>query len=238
MSRRVLVLWDIDRTLLYVGDVDQQIYRDIFEELAGRPATVLPERGTGVTTPVVLQHFFASNGVPSEDIARYSDNALALLPQRLAERRGDLTKDGMIMPGAVKALEAVRACNGTVQSVVSGNLRSSAIIKLAAFELERYLEVDIGGFACDDDYRPNLVAIAQSRAARRYESAFTRTNTVIIGDSCEDVRTARLGGSSVIGITSGTTTRQQLADAGADIILDDLTDSDSLLSAIGALAAG
>ena len=232
------MLWDIDRTLLYVGDVDQQIYRDIFAELVGRPAAVLPERGTGITTPVVMQHFFDDNGIPREDIPCYSRNALALLPQRLAERRGDLAKDGMIMPGAVKALEAVRAYNGTVQSVVSGNLRSSALIKLAAFKLERYLDVDIGGFACDDDYRPNLVAIAQSRAAQRYDSVFTRTNTVIIGDSCEDVRTARLGGSSVIGVTSGTTTRQHLADAGADIILEDLTDSDSLLSAIGVLAAG
>lgn len=37
-TQQVLVLWDIDRTLLYVGDIDRQVYRETFAEVVGRPA--------------------------------------------------------------------------------------------------------------------------------------------------------------------------------------------------------
>ncbi|MFD3774874.1 hypothetical protein [Streptomyces sp. NPDC058612] len=47
-----LVLWDIDRTLLYVGDIDRQVYRKTFAEVVSRPADRLPARGTGVTMPL------------------------------------------------------------------------------------------------------------------------------------------------------------------------------------------
>ncbi|MGW4442021.1 hypothetical protein [Streptomyces sp. NPDC004682] len=41
----ILVRWDIDRTLLYTGDTDRQVYRELFEEVVGRPAEHLLARG-------------------------------------------------------------------------------------------------------------------------------------------------------------------------------------------------
>lgn len=237
MTARALVLWDIDRTLLYVGDVDRQVYREIFQELAGRAAVTLPERGTGVPTPVVVHNLLTSNNVPDRDVAVLAAKALTLLPVRLAEHRDDLNRDGKIMPGAVEALKAVRARTDLVQTVVTGNLKPNAIIKLTAFGLNGYIEVDIGGYASDDGYRPNLVAIAQKRACQRYGIGFTRHNTVIIGDSVEDANTGRIGGCSVIGIVSGTTARWQLQDAGADIVFDDLTDTAAVMEAVTTLTS-
>lgn len=42
--RRILVLWDIDHTLLYAGDIDQQVYREVFGDLVGGVPRKLPER--------------------------------------------------------------------------------------------------------------------------------------------------------------------------------------------------
>ncbi|MGI5259324.1 HAD hydrolase-like protein [Streptomyces angustmyceticus] len=39
----------------------------------------------------------------------------------------------------------------------------------------------------------------------KHDTACTRSNTVIIGDSLEDVRTGLVGGASVLGVTSGKT---------------------------------
>ena len=102
MTRQVLVLWDIDRTLVYAGDIDQRVYREVFADLVGRVPRNLPVRGTGVTTPVVVRRLFAENGVADGRIEGLTCcRALAAtLPSRLRDR----SRGGKVMPGAVAAL--------------------------------------------------------------------------------------------------------------------------------------
>ncbi|WP_435193187.1 HAD family hydrolase [Streptomyces sp. NRRL F-5630] len=226
----ILVLWDIDRTLLYAGDTDRLVYREVFRTVVGRPATKLPAKGTGVTMPVAVRELLAANGVPKVD--RVAPLVVARLPAALRRHRAELLRDGHLMPGAVEALAAVRADADLVPSIVTGNLRESAEIKLAAFGLTDYLEIPLGGYASDDPHRPALVRIAQDRAERAHGHPFTRANTVIIGDSFQDVRTGREGGARVIGVASGTTAAEDLAEAGADHVIDDLTDPRRVLELI------
>jgi phosphoglycolate phosphatase-like HAD superfamily hydrolase len=119
--------------------------------------------------------------------------------------------------------------------VLTGNPRRNAEIKLRAFSLNGFLDTEVGAFASDDAHRPALVAVAQQRAASKYGARFTRDNTVIIGDSLEDVRTGLHGGAKVIGVASGTVSGRQLADAGAAAVLGNLADSPLLLGAIADL---
>lgn len=230
---QILVLWDIDRTLLYVGDIDRQVYRETFAEIVGRPAERLPARGTGVTMPLAIRSLLLDNGVPEEDVPGLVPRMVELLPQRLASHADDLREQGVLLPGAVAALKAVHAQPGCVPTVVTGNLKPNALLKLEAFHLDEFLDTEIGGYSSDNDHRPDLVAVAQERAQAKYgTTAFTRTNTVIIGDSLEDVRTGLEGGAPVIGVASGKTTADELAAAGADLVLDNLEDVPRLLDAI------
>ncbi|MEU6441489.1 haloacid dehalogenase-like hydrolase [Streptomyces sp. NPDC047046] len=228
----ILVLWDIDRTLLYVGDTDRLVYREVFRAVVGRPATKLPAKGTGVTMPVAVRELLAANDV--QEVDRLAPLIVARLPAELHRHRIELLRDGHLMPGAVEALAAVRADADLVPSIVTGNLRESAEIKLAAFGLTDYVDVPLGGYASDDPHRPALVRIAQARAERAHGRPFTRANTVIIGDSLQDVRAGREGDARVIGVASGTTAAEALADAGADEVLSDLTDPVRLLELIHA----
>lgn len=230
---QILVLWDIDRTLLYVGDIDRQVYRETFAEIVGRPAERLPARGTGVTMPLAIRSLLLDNGVPEEDVPGLVPRMVELLPQRLASHTDDLREQGVLLPGAVAALKAVHAQPGCVPTVVTGNLKPNALLKLEAFHLDEFVDTEIGGYSSDNDHRPALVAVAQERAQAKYgTTAFTRTNTVIIGDSLEDVRTGLEGGAPVIGVASGKTTADELAAAGADLVLDNLEDVPRLLDAI------
>ncbi|MET7713777.1 haloacid dehalogenase-like hydrolase [Streptomyces sp. NPDC005407] len=228
----ILVLWDIDRTLLYVGNIDRQVYRETFAELVGRPAERLPARGTGVTMPLAIRSLLLDNGVPEEAVPELLPRMVELLPKRLAAHTEDLRRDGVLMPGAIAGLQAVHSHEGWMPTAVTGNLKPNALLKLAALGLDGYLDTEIGGYASDNDHRPALVGIAQKRAQATYGTTFTRANTVIIGDSLEDVRTGRECGASVIGVTSGKATREELADAGADIVLDSLEDISQLRAAI------
>ncbi len=230
-----LVLWDIDRTLLYVGEIDRRVYRDAFARVVGRPAERLPARGTGVTMPLAVRQLLRANGVPESDVETLAERLVAMLPELLADRAAEMRAEGQIMAGAVGSLQAVRRTAGLIPTVLTGNLRRNAEIKLKAFELDGYLETSIGAFASDNSHRPALVALAQQRAGLMYQTELTRANTVIIGDSLEDVRTGLQGGARVIGVASGTTSAQELATAGADAVLDDLGDADLLLANIAAL---
>lgn len=231
-AERSLVLWDIDRTLLYVGEIDRQVYREAFAEIVGRPAERLPARGTGVTMPLAIRSLLLHNGVPPSDVPQLLPRIVELLPQRLTGHEEDLREQGVVMPGALSALKAVHEQPYCVTTVVTGNLRPNALLKLEAFGLDAFLDTEIGGYSSDDEHRPALVAVAQKRAQAKLGATFTRSNTVIIGDSLEDVRTGVEGGASVIGIASGKTTARDLASAGADAVLDSLEDTERLLKEI------
>ncbi|WP_371666783.1 haloacid dehalogenase-like hydrolase [Streptomyces sp. NBC_00289] len=233
----ILVLWDIDRTLVYTGDTDRLVYRELFEEVVGRPAETLPERGTGVTMPLAAKELLRANAVEPARIEELARHIVQRMPEQLALHRHELIHTGQIMPGARAALAAVQQDSRFVPTVVTGNLRGSAEVKLKTFELDEYLDLDIGGYASEDPHRPALVRVAQEKASTRYRQAFTKHSTVIIGDSLEDVRTGREGGAHVIGVASGTTSADALRGAGASHVIPDLTDSQRLLSLIGQVSA-
>ncbi|MCX4776777.1 HAD family hydrolase [Streptomyces sp. NBC_01264] len=234
-AQQVLVLWDIDRTLLYVGDIDRQVYRETFAEVVGRPAEHLPARGTGVTMPRAIRSLLIDNGVPEGEVVGLLPRMVDLLPVHLATHAEDLRTQGVLMPGAAAALRAVHDHPSLIATAVTGNLKPNAVLKLAAFDLDGLLDTEIGGFASDDHHRPALVAIAQKRAQAKYGTVFTRSNTVIIGDSLEDVRTGLEGGAPVIGIASGKTTAAELTEAGADLVFDSLADVARVLEGIAEL---
>lgn len=235
MTGRILVLWDIDRTLMYAGDTDQLVYGELFRDLTGQVPTNLPERGTGVTTPIVVRRLFTENGIAVERIEGLTCAALGLLPSYLSRHRDRLVEVGKVMPGARAALQAVQDDPRFVSTVVTGNLKSTARIKLAAFGLDAYLNLDLGGFASDDERRPRLVGIAQQRAGTPCGTQFTRSNTVSVGDSMEDVRTAQSGGCRLLAVASGTTRASVLRDAGADAVFDDLTGTAAVVGALAEL---
>lgn len=228
----ILLLWDIDRTLIYVGDVDRTAYREAFEEVVGRPARRFPARGTGVTMPRAIRGLLLDNAVPEDDLEQLLSRMLKVVPERLAAHEDDVRRDGSLMPGARAAVTAVAAADGFVPAVVTGNLEPNARLKLRAFGLDRYIDLDAGAYASDDEHRPALVAIAQRRAEERYGARFTRTNTVIVGDSLEDVRTGVEGGARVVGVAAGRTSTAALREAGADAVLPDLTDVELLFRAV------
>ncbi|MDX2623611.1 haloacid dehalogenase-like hydrolase [Streptomyces sp. WI03-5b] len=234
----ILVLWDIDRTLLYVDETDRTVYREVYREVVGREAERLPKRGTGITTPLAVRELLLANGIANAKVAELAQRIVDRLPERLARHRESMRLSGQLLPGAAAALAAVRETEGFVPTVLTGNLQESAQIKLATFSFLGYVDISVGGFTSDDSHRPSLVNVAQRRSVSAYGRDFSRRNTVIIGDSIQDVRTGKEGGAAVIGVASGTTSAAQLSEAGVDDVLPDLTNADRLLKVIHELASG
>src|SRR5690606_14806824 len=187
-----LVLWNIDRTLVDVTIVMRDAYAEAFRQVTGRPLVKLaPARGRSDSE--VIFETLALNGVAAEDdhLPRFTE----ALAAAFAARRGRLAERGRAMPGAREALATVARLDGVVQSVLTGTIRSNAVLQLRAFGLDEHIDFEIGGYGEEVYPRATLLQVAQGRAASRYGSPVTADTTVLIGDSPRDVQAARIGGA-------------------------------------------
>jgi phosphoglycolate phosphatase len=135
-------------------------------------------------------------------------------------------------PALGEALDALATRPDVVQTVLTGNLRAVSIIKLRVYGLDRHIDVASGAYGDDDRHRPNLVRVAQARARQRHGIEFAAANTVIIGDSRQDVATAQEAGAAIMAVASGRDSLDELRAAGAMTAVPDLRDTDATIQAI------
>jgi phosphoglycolate phosphatase-like HAD superfamily hydrolase len=228
-----LVLWNIDLTLLDVVKVTRAAYAEAFAAVTGRPLVQLPQL-VGMTEPEIFFDALGRNGV---SLRADGDAERLLVPfgsefaTRLADRKDQLTTQGSLLPGAAEALRTVEALPGVVQTVLTGSSRPNAALKLRAFGLDRYLDLAIGGFAGSDPYpKGALLRATRLKAEEKYRVSFTEKQTVYVADSPRDVEAARMGGATSVAVASGRASSGELREAGAELVLPDLTDLSGLLA--------
>jgi phosphoglycolate phosphatase len=133
-----------------------------------------------------------------------------------------------LMPGARELLEALHEHDHLHLALLTGNYRDAAEIKLQHFEIWDFFEW--GAFSDDAADRNALVPIARSRA-EIYDIPVAATERVIvIGDTPHDIECARVAGAKSIAVATGGFTVEQLRDAGADEVLQDLSDTQAVLA--------
>jgi phosphoglycolate phosphatase len=225
----LLVLWDIDHTLIETAGVGSELYAAAFEAVTGR-SMEYPADPTGRTEPAIFAETLERHGIEATD-ELHAGYAVELARQY--EQHGErLRTRGRALPGAQDALMALAEQPGVVQTVLSGNLRAVAITKLSAYGLDGYLDFDAGAFGEDAAKRPELVAVAQARAGAKYGTSFGPDNTVIVGDTVADVVAAREGGAAIVGVATGRDSAEELRNSGAQAVLSDLADTSGTVAAI------
>jgi phosphoglycolate phosphatase len=225
----LLVLWDIDQTLIEVGGATRAAYAAAFQKAVGRPLDQ-PWQFNGRTELAAVAHVLDAHGVPPTP--EVTDAFIALIVEELHDRAAQIRQQGRVLPGALDALQAVAELPGVHQSVLTGNLYPLAVLKLSIFELAGFLDVRIGAFGGDDVDRVALPPHAWERAAQHLGHRFTGEDTVIIGDTVLDVVTGRRAGAGVVAVATGPATAGELAAAGADVVLPDLRDTPAVVAAI------
>ena len=224
-----LVLWDVDHTLIVTRGVGTEMYRRAFAEVTGRRMDHLAEV-TGRTELAIWADTLRLHGIePTAELERRYATVLARQYELHAD---ELSRRGRPLPGAGAALDALAGRDDLIQSVLTGNLRAVAIIKLRTFGLAEHVDFDVGGYGDDHPERPKLVAVAQRRAEGKYGVAFDRSSTVLIGDSAQDIAAGQHGGAAVVAVASGRERTEQLSRAGAQLVLPDLTDTAAVVDAV------
>jgi len=222
----------VDHTLLDAGGAGVALLRQAFTELFGCPFPATPPMA-GRTDRAIELEILTRAGLadPAAQLPAFQRLAAGLAPEF-----GELVRSGgRVLPGAAEALAAVAALadgsTGPVQSVLTGNLRAIARVKLAALGLDRFLDLQVGAYGDDHEVRADLVPLARASAAAAYRADFGGDATVLIGDTPLDVEAARLTGARSVGVASGGFTVAELAAAGADVVLPSLADTPAVLAA-------
>lgn len=227
-----LILWDVDLTLVQVGPLGRRLYAAAFRLATGR-SLEFQAGVAGRLDPDIYRDTLAGHHLDPADhpFDRFAEALAGVYELRIEEIR----RHGRALPGAADALAALEAVPGTVQTVLTGNVPAVARTKLAAFGLDRHLDLDVGAYGPDDHVRAGLVPLAQRRASARYGALFDVRSTVVIGDTAHDVAAAREGGARAIAVATGGTTAGELRAAGAEVVLPDLMDTAAL---VGLVTAG
>ena len=220
-----------------MAKVVRPAYAEAFRKITGRPLVQLPQLA-GRTEPESFFDALARNGVSLRDggdserlVAPFS----AELATALAARKNQLVAEGLLLPGAAESLAAVTQVDGVVQSVLTGSSRPNAALKLRAFRLDRYMDMSVGGYAGSDPYpKGALLELARQRAEEKYRTKFRGTATIYVADSPRDVDAAKIAGARSVAVASGRASSGELRDAGADLVLPDLTDPAALIRVITA----
>ena len=252
----LLVLWDIDFTLLNAGGASRELYQVVFRELFGRDLLEIAPMA-GRTDRAIIRDTLAMAGI--SEPSRHLDAFLAGLAAHAAEFQAVVMQRGRALPGAVAALAAVAALDSsvapagsgtpaapwasataavpgparTVQSVLTGNVRPIAEAKLAAFGLQQYLDLDVGAYGDHHEVRAELVHLARRLASKAYGPEFAGRATVLVGDTPLDVAAAVAAGARSVGVTTGGSDAAELAEAGADAVLPGLTHTAAVVAAVG-----
>jgi phosphoglycolate phosphatase-like HAD superfamily hydrolase len=228
-----LLLFDIDGTLVLTGGAGgramSRAFGDVFDVGAALGTLSLAGRTDAwIFAEIAARHAFNADAA---EIERFHDRYIHYLEEEI-QRPGP--RKGM-MPGVRQLLDALAPRRDVYLALLTGNFEAGARVKLEYFDLWRYFRCGAYGDRAPD--RNALFQQALHRVAQCGGPHVQPADVVIVGDTPHDVAVAAAGGGRSVGVATGGYSAAALRESGADIVLEDLSDLDEALAAIGLEAA-
>ena len=126
-----------------------------------------------------------------------------------------------------EVLARLDATEDVHQTLLTGNTAANAAVKVTAFGLEEWLDLEIGAYGSDHADRRELVPIALERARRRRGLDVDAAHTWVVGDTANDLACARAGGARCLLVATGRSSFDELEALEPDAVLADLSDVDA-----------
>lgn len=219
-----LVLFDIDETLIDSGRAGTRALNNSFRELFGIEDAFKNIKMAGRTDIQIMKEALSLYGL-SDGNGRVND----VINQYLSNLRKEIDNPWKkVKPGVYEILDDLIS-KSIPLGLLTGNLETGAKIKLTPFRLQEYFPA--GAFGSDDEDRDKLLPIA----VRKFSELGVNTSPercIVIGDTPSDVRCAKVHNAFCIATATGPYRKEALAEAGADLVVENLEEKDACLSFI------
>jgi phosphoglycolate phosphatase len=227
MTRKRLLLFDIDGTLIDSGGAGIQSLKDVLRHQFGvtdelRGIEVAGKTDTGIVHQILRKQKIE---VSEENTAAFLDLYVEFLARELPLRKGKL------LPGVKELLPRLQARPQNILALLTGNIRRGAQLKLEHYGIWHFFE--FGAFADDHHDRNELGAFAQMRAREKHAIDFDATEIDVIGDTPHDIACGKAIGARTIAVATGSFSRPQLAEHRPDRIVDNFADVDAIIAELG-----
>jgi phosphoglycolate phosphatase len=211
-----LLLFDIDGTILRCGRQVRVLFAEALREVFGTEGDLDRYDFSGKTDPLIVRELMTGAGVPADDVRTLLPRMRDAYLDRLEARLGPVE----VIPGVAEVIAALARRRDVALGLVTGNWRRGAGAKLRRGGLGEAFA--FGAFGDDGEDRACLPPLAIERARAAVGYRFTPADTLIIGDSVEDVRCALACDVPLLAVASGWTTPDRLREAGADRVVTQL----------------
>jgi phosphoglycolate phosphatase len=225
---RRLLLFDIDGTLLTTNGAARRAFHHALLQVYGTAGPIGELAFDGKTDPQIARELLAYAGLSHALIDRGLDRLFTCYLRRLATEFAVAEHGASALPGVPALLDALAdRGDSAVAALLTGNVEGGAALKLGAVNLAGRFA--FGAYGSDHETRSELPAIAVARAREATGRSFVGKDIVIIGDTPHDMSCGAALGVRAIGVATGRFDADQLTAAGADLVLDDLSDTPAVV---------
>ncbi len=223
--RSMLILFDIDGTLLLTQRAGAAAMVDAGRELFGEHFTLDGIEISGRLDPLIWADAAKAAAIENADDKHniFRSTYAAKLQKRL-----DRDRTATLCPGVTELITALHTTTDITLGLLTGNYPETGRLKIAAAGLDADI-FTIAAWGCDGAHRRELPPIAAAQFQQRHGRSIDAGHTIIIGDTPHDVDCAHHNGCLCIAVATGMFSINQLRDAGADLVVNDLSDTAMLL---------
>jgi phosphoglycolate phosphatase len=224
-----LILFDVDGTLISPDGAGRAAMYRALNEVFGvaGPADSLPMAGK--TDWQIICELLTAAGIAQSHIDARLTDCFDAIARHMAQTTRD--RQIRVCPGVPALLRQLSSHPETMLGLLTGNLATTAPIKLRAANLEPALFC-VGAYGDDGPSRSQLPRVAIARAQALTDHTFSGKEVVIIGDTPADVTCGGHLGVTAIGVATGSYPLDSLIAAGADYAFSDLTNTSAVIQAI------
>jgi phosphoglycolate phosphatase len=220
-------LFDIDWTLMKGRNkVHARAYDYAFRHVYNVPNASKSEINTeGMIDTEILIEVLRLHNVSEEAAKEKMPEAIQAMRDYFVEHQNE--EQYIALPGALTTLSELKKKRLLV-GLLTGNVEEIGWSKVTKAGLRNF--IDFGAFGNLSYKRVDLIEIAKKRAQEAFKLDIPTTDFVIVGDSLLDVACAKLGGIQSIAVASGVHSMDELAIAGADLVISSLQEEERIFA--------
>ena len=225
----IAMFFDIDGTLIKINGSGRRVMKEALTIVFGAPGPIDQHNFAGKTDTAIVYDLMDAAGIDRTIVDARFGEFLEMMEQQGSEL---FFEDGLEpCPGVPELLRTLSRKEDVLMGLLTGNSIKTASLKLEAAGLAPD-QFKFGAYGSDAWTRREVAEIAWNRAEQVSSTALDKSRSFVIGDTPADIDCGRHVGAKTIAVATGNFTRAELAGCSPDLLLDDLSNMESILQSL------